>query len=149
MGSTDNKLLPGIPQEGNAKEMWGINLGKAPWEKRDVWHRELGCGTVWKAGGGKFSFLSYKTGGIFIEFLKICSPYGCKYDIVTAFCKNARQLSLREPGGEKLWHGGEGRDCNPSLVSFLPVWEQANVLIPGLLTVLEPPLSCRTNGRSK
>lgn len=33
--------------------------------RRDVQHTWLGCGTVWKAGGGKFSFPSHKTAEIF------------------------------------------------------------------------------------
>lgn len=32
--------------------------------RRDVWHTELGCGTVW-AGGGKFSFPCHETAKIF------------------------------------------------------------------------------------
>lgn len=50
--------------------MWDVPLESAGKEKRDVWHTELGSGTVWKAGGGKFSFLSHQTAEIFIGFLE-------------------------------------------------------------------------------
>lgn len=66
----------GNTNPGKEHDVGGQSLtcGMCPWsqqaKKKDVWHTELGSGTVWKAGGGKFSFLSHQTAEIFIGFLE-------------------------------------------------------------------------------
>lgn len=96
--------------------MWDINLGNTHDVSLESAGKIKGClahrAGLWDSLEGwrrDFFFSIPRNSRDFYRIFKICSPYGCKYDIVTAFVKMRDSQAEGAWGREAVaWRRGKG-----------------------------------------